>query len=186
MRNSLGFTIVEMVIAISVMTILVTLTTVGMLATQANGRDSERRADVEAIAKHLDTLYSRGITVGPTSIKGSYPPTAWIGSDSGSTRAAILREIPAGSLVAPQETTSVDSLFAATNALTGTDPTASASSVAPAPSADRPYIYQPIDNTGALCTATPPPPTQTCRKFNIYAWQETTPNAVIKIESRFR
>ena len=49
-----GFTIVELVITITIMGILLTVAIVNLNATQANGRDAERRGDVESLALNIE------------------------------------------------------------------------------------------------------------------------------------
>jgi prepilin-type N-terminal cleavage/methylation domain-containing protein len=55
-----GFTIVELIITITIMGILLTLAVVGVGTTQMNARDNERKADIEAIALHLESFYRGG------------------------------------------------------------------------------------------------------------------------------
>ena len=49
-----GFTIVELVITITIMGILLTVAIVNLNATQANGRDAERRGDGESHAINIE------------------------------------------------------------------------------------------------------------------------------------
>jgi prepilin-type N-terminal cleavage/methylation domain-containing protein len=66
-----GFTIVEVIVTITIMGILLTLAVVGVGATQMNARDNERKADIEAISLHLESFYSGGLrddSVVPTII----------------------------------------------------------------------------------------------------------------------
>lgn len=55
-----GFTIVELIITITIMGILLTLAVVNVNATQVSARDDQRKADVEAIANHLESFYASG------------------------------------------------------------------------------------------------------------------------------
>jgi len=55
-----GFTIVELIITISIMAILLTLGTISLSGSQANGRDSERKTDIESLSQHLETFYAAG------------------------------------------------------------------------------------------------------------------------------
>jgi prepilin-type N-terminal cleavage/methylation domain-containing protein len=69
-----GFTVVEVLVTLVIMAILVGLGTVGLRATLANGRDAERKDDIETIARGLELYYAKG---NPFYIagesKGGYP-----------------------------------------------------------------------------------------------------------------
>lgn len=71
-----GFTVVEVLVTLVVMAILLSLGTVGLRASLANGRDAERKADIETIARGLEVYYAKGnpyFIAGTT--KGAYPDT---------------------------------------------------------------------------------------------------------------
>lgn len=78
MRFREGFTLVELIITMVAMTILMALGTVAVTQMQAQARDKERQADVEAIARGLEARYTNGNNVveafpsGYTN-KGMYP-----------------------------------------------------------------------------------------------------------------
>lgn len=146
--NRRGFSVVELLIIIVVMGILLTLAVVNLRDSQKNGRDAERKADVESIALHLETFYTSG-TDGSTEI-GRYPSTVLIGQET-----VLLRDIDTRSLISPTSTSS--SLVAATTSSTTQTPTVEQ------------YIYQPLQNDGSLCTTE----AQECRSFNLYYLLET-------------
>lgn len=150
--NRRGFSIIELIIVITIMGILLILGVVNLVSTQANGRDAERRADIETIGLQLETYYTSGTdgvgTTGTTATN-NYPSTAIIGQE-----VAMLHDIDTNSLKAPGQTNS--SLTAATNN------TQTTVGVSPQPTVDQ-YVYQPIKNDGTLCTGT-----NECRKFNLY------------------
>jgi prepilin-type N-terminal cleavage/methylation domain-containing protein len=62
-----GFTIVELIIVITIMAILMTLGVVNLRGSQAGGRDTERKTDVESIAQHLESYYTSGTDVSTVS-----------------------------------------------------------------------------------------------------------------------
>ena len=62
-----GFTIIELVIVITIMAILLTLGVVNLRGSQANGRDAERKTDIETIAQHLETYFTSGTDVSTIS-----------------------------------------------------------------------------------------------------------------------
>lgn len=69
-----GFTVVEVLVTLVVIAIILGLGTVGLRATLVNGRDSERRADIDTIARGLEAYYDRGNPyVTSPSTKGTYP-----------------------------------------------------------------------------------------------------------------
>ena len=51
-----GFTIVELIIVITIMGTLLILGVVNLRGSQANSRDAERRTDIETIATHMETF----------------------------------------------------------------------------------------------------------------------------------
>lgn len=62
-----GFTIVELIITITIMGILLTLAVINVGATQVKARDDQRTTSIQSIGNYLDTFYSAGAPVG-TSI----------------------------------------------------------------------------------------------------------------------
>lgn len=152
--NRRGFTIIEVVITIAIMGILLTLAVVNLIATEANGRDAERKGDIEALATNLESFYRTGN--GSSGAIGRYPSTV-IGGASEASLLATLRDLDIKAAIAPGATTSTASLIAATNAdqtLTGVRPIPTVST----------YVYQPLQANGTLCANE----TQECRKFNIF------------------
>lgn len=69
-----GFTVVEVLITLIIIGILVGLGTVGLRSTLVNGRDAERKADVETITRGLEAYYNKGnqYVIGAIT-KGTYP-----------------------------------------------------------------------------------------------------------------
>lgn len=160
-----GFTIVELVITLTIMGILFTLAVVILNASQANGRDSERKGDAEAIATQLEAFYAN-VDSRVSQSGDAYPGMSRL------TDAQIdstLIEINPKSLRAPGVDVSAPiSIVAATN--TSEDPI----SVTPQPTTTT-YVYQALYSNGSLCTS----PTLAeynageCRKYNLYYFQET-------------
>jgi prepilin-type N-terminal cleavage/methylation domain-containing protein len=148
-----GFTIVEIIVTITIMGILLTLAVVGVGATQQQARDNERVADVEAFAAHLESFYRTGKD--SNSRLNRYPSTGLI--DSGvSSITTNLRDIDLKSVMAPGVTDPLVTLkIASTNSLSQT------------PTKDE-YIYQPLQGDGTLCTGS----SQDCRKYYIYYFLE--------------
>lgn len=145
-----GFTIVELIIVITIMGILLVLGVVNLNGSQANARDAERKSDVESIAVALESVYSSGyISQDHLTKIGQYPST----TDLSSYPTNILKDIDINALKAPS--------VADTSLISATDPS-TATPISPL-SKDQ-YIYQPLTKDGLLCTTS----SDECRKFNIY------------------
>jgi len=153
--NRRGFTIVELVIVVTIMGILLVLGVVNLQGSQANGRDAERKADIESTAMHLETFYTSGSDSATTI--GRYPSTLLT-----SNPISYLRDIDVKSITAPGITNPTTTFIPATN---NTQTTAG---VTPQPTFDQ-YVYQPLQSDGTRCTSD----SQECRKFNLYYRLET-------------
>jgi len=142
--NRRGFTILELIIVITVMGILMIVGVINLSGTMANARDAERRSDAESIAMRLEEFFSSGN--GIATNMGRYPSTnEFIGHES-----SILPDLDKKSLMSPNE--SSPSLISATDANSQSPPA-------------NQYIYQPLFADGSLCVQAN---TDKCRKFNIY------------------
>jgi len=155
-----GFSIVELIIIITIMGILITLGVVNMLGAEVNSRDTERKTDIETIAQHLEMFYNNGNDTS-TSV-GYYPNTSTSSMDSAAVvQQTVLRDIDIKSLVAPNATVSTT-----TSLVVATNNAQTIGEVLPQPlsSGQNQYVYQPIDDNGSsLCTSG-----ILCRKFNLY------------------
>lgn len=154
-----GFTIIELLIVISLMGILLVLGVANFRNTQANSRDSERAADISNIALNLESYYNSGNN-GSIAI-GSYPSIATlIGNES-----TILPDLDAKSLMAPSST--ISSLSGATTGSPIQNPSISQ------------YIYQPISQDGTLCSSA----SAICQKFVLY-YKTEVDNVVQTVASK--
>lgn len=163
-----GFTIVELVITITIMGILLTLAVVNVNSSQLRSRDDERKADVESIAAAMESFYAVG---GNTSTGvGRYVSTVVAGSTD--SIISNLRDVDLKSFSAPGVDDPAETFVAATNnnQVVG--------GVAPQPTFGQ-YVYQPLTGTGALCTNE----ATECRKFNLFYRLEAD-NTVYKVTSR--
>ncbi len=161
-----GFTIVELIITITIMGILMTLAVVSVNATQVRARDDERKADVEAIKIALDTYFNVGSDTDST--RGRYPTTNLTSSEA--IIRSTLRDVNMQSFMAPNQTDVTESFIRATNS------TQTTTDVMPQPTVGQ-YVYQPINNSSTLCTS------GDCRKFNLYYRLESD-NTVYKLMSK--
>lgn len=172
-----GFTIVELLITITIMGILLTLAVVSLTSTQANGRDSERQGDAETIVLNLESYYNNSSQDSQGNFfmsGGTYPGWGYL---IPSTFAKILPDIDPKSTRAPGvDPSSPMSLVAATNN------TQTPAGVQPQPSKTNDvYVYQPLTKNSELCAD--PFVDGECRKFNIYYYQETS-NSVQQLTSK--
>jgi prepilin-type N-terminal cleavage/methylation domain-containing protein len=157
MKRSAGFTLVELLITMTVMTILLVLAVVNLRSNEANARDEERKTDVLNIAKQLESYYEAGTD---TNDPGVYPPTADINTEA--EVKAVLPDLNPKSLRAPD--------VADSSAMSFTVATTNAAQT-PAIST---YIYQPLRSDGSLCDTFDFGTTEECQRFIIYYTLETT------------
>jgi Tfp pilus assembly protein PilE len=154
-----GFTIVELIIIITVIGILTVLGTVNMTESQVNSRDAERKSDVETIAMYLETFYNSGND--SSTVIGRYPST--VEMDGLSNQTKILRDIDTKALKAPGQN---DSSLIPTNGEAGI-------------TKDQ-YYYIPIADNGIyLCNTSD----NKCRSYTLVYKNEKN-GEVIKIKSK--
>ncbi len=141
-----GFSIIEIIVTVTVLGILLTLAVVSMSSSQVNARDTERKSDVESIALYFENYRKNNATteLDGLSFSGwSYPDRVIISSPTYFKQ--VLPDIPSTVLRAPGVKESDPmSLIIATNA------TQTTSGVTPQPTTSQ-YIYQPLTATGTLC-----------------------------------
>jgi prepilin-type N-terminal cleavage/methylation domain-containing protein len=163
-----GFTIPELIIVIAVMAILLVLGVVNLRSSQANGRDTERKMDIETIAGYLENHYKTGSSL--SDKKGVYPPTVAMTADK---LTSTLRNVDEKVFTSPGVANMADSFKTATNnnqTTTGVRPELTTPSL---------YVYQPLKADGTLCTLA----TDDCVKFNLYYRLETDGN-IYKLTSK--
>ena len=168
--NRRGFTVVEIIITVTVMGILLLLAVVSLSATQVRARDDTRKTSVEAIATALEGYYS--IRPNTTAEIGRYPATSQV-----DTPAEIQTSFPDAtpdSFIAPGASDVTSSFIMATNTNQTT------TGVTPQPTTAQ-YVYQPLASNNTLCTSS----ATNCRKFNLFYRLEGD-NTVYRVESRNR
>ncbi|HTJ72969.1 MAG TPA: type II secretion system protein [Verrucomicrobiae bacterium] len=157
MKRNAGFTLVELLITMTVMVILLVLVVVSLRSNQANARDEERKTDIGVIAQQLENYYEAGT---PTTDPGQYPGTADVNTEA--EVKALLPDLNSKVLRAPDVAdSSAMSFTVATSAAAQTPDTST-------------YIYQPLKADGSLCTAATWGVTNECREFIIYYALEAT------------
>lgn len=139
--NHGGFSIIEIVITITILGILLALGVVGMNTAQMNARDAERQADVEAIGMHLEAYYRTETADKSVSSKaGTYPGTFYM--STAYYRTIFFPDANSDIFIAPGASSSI---VIATNTIE------SASGVSPQPTIDQ-YVYQALTRTDTTCT----------------------------------
>lgn len=151
-----GFTIVELIITLTIMTILMTLAVVNISDSLAKGRDEERKTDVTNIILFQETAYNR-------STSRSYFHNASVASEG--LISAYYQNIDRNNLRAPGVVSPNYSLVLAANAVQ------TAAGVLPQPT-NTTYVYQPLEFDGTTWTICND--SISCRKFNIYYREEST------------
>ncbi len=164
-----GFTLVEIVITVTIMSILLTLAVVNLNSSEANARDAERASDVKTIANHMELYYKNGISLSTTV--GRYPSTAVFNNGETSMK-TFFPDIDLLSVTAPGAANAVSSFIPATNT------NQSEGGVTPQPTITQ-YVYQPIQTNGSLCTTE----VQECRKFALF-YRSEVDNSIKKVMSK--
>lgn len=150
MKRLAGFTLVELLVTISVMVILLTLGSVALSGYQVNARDEERKVDVGVIIQQLESYYNTN---------GEYPSTDLVNTES--LVKSTLPNIDPKALRDPTTPTTATMSFAvAANTNVPTIGSLNNGKV---------YLYQPLTTTNTLCSAA----SMECRKFNLYYTLET-------------
>lgn len=161
MGRNTGFTIVELLVTLTIMVILITLATVNLMDSLTGGRDVERESDVQNIISFQEGLYERN--------SASYFPTSAVAAGAD----AWYPNIDKNNLRAPGVVSPANSLVAATNTVQTT------SGVLPQPTTTT-YVYQPLTKDGLICG---PALMGYCRKFNIYFLRESD-GVVVMLSSK--
>ena len=156
-----GFTVVELIITVTIMGILLVLTVVNVSSSQMRARDDERATDVQSIALNLESYFSAqqadNFMSGGTYVGANYlTDSTFVGGVLPDVDPKVLRA-PGIDLSDPQ------SFIKATNN------TQTKTGVLPQPTKDT-YVYQPLTAAGALCAD--PFTDGACRKFNIFYFLE--------------
>jgi prepilin-type N-terminal cleavage/methylation domain-containing protein len=182
MRRSEGFTLIELMITITIMVILMTLAVVNMLSAQANGRDQERQTDIVTLARGLEVYYASGNPYTNTP-KGYYPGGQEI-------TAAAATSPPFSNFLEGVSTTSFEAPGLTATSSFGVDPNYASSAPGSNPDgsysdtqartllASKPYLYQPLTRSNTFCASY-----TNCVRFNLYYLTEVD-NTVHVIRSK--
>lgn len=166
--RKLGFTIIELIVVITIMAVLLSLGFVNLRSTIVTSRDQQRATDVNNFRLALESFYKTGYS-GSTAYN-RYPSLDQLNNGATSLK-TILPGFDNKNLIAPDMTVVTDTLVLATNN------TETTTGVTPQPTVNQ-YVYQPLTKDEVLCSTV----SQQCQKFNIYYRQESD-NTVIMVQS---
>jgi prepilin-type N-terminal cleavage/methylation domain-containing protein len=184
MNRSRGFTLVELLITMTIVIILLTLTVVGLRTSQANARDEERKTDVENLARGLELRYINGNPKATSTdiVKGAYPGINEIlhglGWDRGGYTPSqivggympdLLPGISTGNLTPPNGSFNISCIWACQPAET--------QSYIDSVTTINNYVYEPIDRSNNVCGG------NACIRFNLY-YRTEKDNVVHKVMSK--
>lgn len=154
--NRRGFTVVELLIVITVMGILLILGVVNLRGTQVSARDTERKTDIETIGLQLEIFYKSGTD--NSTVIGRYPSTALV--ENTASIQENLRDADLKSFIPPGANSADDGFVMSANSIQTTG------GVLPQPTTST-YVYQPLQqNSGvwSLCSLS----SDACSKFNLF------------------
>ncbi len=190
-----GFTVVEIIITLVVITILLSLGMVGIRSSLANGRDAERAEDIAAIARGLEQYYKRGnpFYIGAGTTQGTYPGADMMVSIDGAgwcnttttqdtTQAAKYSQCRqyysdafpglTDSALTPPDKSSI--MLSNPRGTTGADSTTTLITAWMQSEIDAgKYVYKPMGTDYALCYSD-----TGCRRFALFYKKETTGETV--------
>ena len=164
-----AFTIVELIVVITILSILLVVGVVNLRSAGTVANDEERKTDVTNFAKALEDYYLYGNTGTSdpylSTAPNQYPNTTLFlvgGVVAQSAVSALFPNLDSNNYLAPGVGAVASTLVMATNA------TATTAGVTPQPTTSQ-YIYQPIASDATLCDSS----VKNCRKFYIYYKLET-------------
>ncbi|MFZ1249871.1 MAG: prepilin-type N-terminal cleavage/methylation domain-containing protein [Candidatus Microsaccharimonas sp.] len=108
-----GFTIVEIIVVVTVIAILIGLVTVGMNRYLADGRDGQRKADVSILGEYLENYYEDN---------GEYPSCDMLTADPTIVANGTLKGIALDALRSPSGATANSIICSNITASTAGDP----------------------------------------------------------------
>lgn len=166
-----GFSVIELVIVISIIGIIAGLVAVYLPQSLVRARDQERIADVTSIARELERIYREN---GSQSSGGPTYPSTKGGGGIISVLDAFTNSGLGPATTAPGETNGTMSLAPVT-------PNSASNTAMPSPTTQQ-YLYQPFRADGKLCNYDSPSEIKPCVRFKLWYRLEET-NSIESIES---
>lgn len=154
MINRQGFTLVELLVVIVVITILVAIATVGMTRYLEDGRDSARASSATSIAEALEKYYDQS---------GEYPSCAAVTAAASTVTSSTLKGLDQSALVVPNATTGTTNSIQCNAVLT----TAGTSD-----------FFQYVGDGTADCTGS-----VSCASFTL-RYRNEADNSIVEVQSR--
>lgn len=180
MKRTGGFTLVEILITITVMGILLTLAFVNLSGSQTRARDEDRRTDATVIAQTLDSLYRSGKDNPPVPLTavapGTYPTAAQMNDED--FRDWYFQDIDTAGRTVAGTTPSTDSIVAPGVGGAIAFGTGSETDISQ-------YAYIPLAlSAGSLVLCEDAP--DECRQFIIRYKLESDPGTAVEIRSKYQ
>ena len=182
MKTRHGFTLIELMITMTIMVILVSVSIISLRGSQANARDAKRASDVETIARGLEQRYDNGMpepsggaqvsvmSGGSCSLRPSDEPGLQSGTYPSTEEVQYVSGASDNNLCPNQVPNYVTEDLAGTSGANYAPPSggsfsmATANGVPTTNTVGNNYYYQPLASDGSLCTSIGSP----CVNFNLY------------------
>lgn len=186
MNRRSGFTLVELLITITIMVVLMTLAVFSLRSVQANARDEKRKTDAATIGRGLEIRYNSGnprvtSTTDSSVNKGEYPGITEMFHALGFDKSPIyspgqiangyLQELLPGTEKALSTNSNLD--FICSTSCGAAEVTATINTK----TTTSKFVYEPIDTSNNVCFG------GGCVKFNLY-YRTEVDNVVRKIMSK--
>jgi prepilin-type N-terminal cleavage/methylation domain-containing protein len=155
-RKSLAFTLVEVLIVVTIISILVSISVVFNRKIQISSRDKERETEITIIANALESYYNNS---------GEYPGVSVMTNSNGATVRTLLGIKDVGAIVAP------------------TAPPGTTNSIVSTGSSPDRYIYTTAETNPAIGTCATSGSLTGCTKFQL-SYTKEDGNTTITVDSR--
>ena len=175
-----GFTIVELLVVLVIITVLLSLGLVGVRGLQANARDQERKSDVESIARGLERRYETGNTYfvpndaayANEGMKGSYPSINEFLHIDGTSRSFYTPNVIDGGYRSNIFSGTSDGSFTSPSGVRwgavcvfSCQPAENTAQITSGFGGQDKYVYEPYDAAGNICSI------EECTGYNLY-WKK--------------